>query len=232
MDDQAENTAGHSPAPDPPPEDPGAGSGQAPGPHDAEPAPVHAEPLPVDAAGAVVIEDPVPAEQEGAETVEEADVVVEEDELTTARRERDEYLALAQRSRADFENFRKRASAEAKDAEVRGRTKVASALLPAIDNLERALLANGLDPAVAAEGEADDLGTGVLMVYRDLVSSLHSLGLEAYGPGDERFDPEHHEAITAIPAEGREAGEIVDVVAKGYRLDGRVVRAARVVVAR
>src|SRR6187549_2414011 len=67
--------------------------------------------------------------------------------LADVKRERDEYLALAQRARADFENFRKRAAREAEEAERRGKASVARELLPALDSLERALSSTGIDPA-------------------------------------------------------------------------------------
>ena len=66
--------------------------------------------------------------------------------LADVRRERDEYLEIAQRARADFENYRKRAAREVRDAERRGKTTLARELLPALDNLERALRAAGIDP--------------------------------------------------------------------------------------
>src|SRR5215216_6014893 len=67
--------------------------------------------------------------------------------LEDVKRERDEYLELARRARADFENYRKRAAREAEDAERRGKSQIARELLPALDNLERALKSTGLDPA-------------------------------------------------------------------------------------
>src|SRR6476661_9406990 len=66
--------------------------------------------------------------------------------LADVKRERDEYLALAQRARADFENFRKRAAREAEEAGRRGKAQIAKELLPALDNLERALKSTGIDP--------------------------------------------------------------------------------------
>jgi molecular chaperone GrpE (heat shock protein) len=66
--------------------------------------------------------------------------------LADVKRERDEYLALAQRARADFENFRKRAVREAEEAARRGKAQIAKEMLPALDNLERALKSTGIDP--------------------------------------------------------------------------------------
>src|SRR5919197_5580018 len=76
--------------------------------------------------------------------------------LADVKRERDEYLELAQRARADFENYRKRAAREVEEAERRGKASVARELLPALDNLERALRSTGLDPATGkAAGGAE-----------------------------------------------------------------------------
>src|SRR3954454_14673096 len=74
--------------------------------------------------------------------------------LADVKRERDEYLAVAQRARADFENYRKRAARETEEAERRGKASVARAMLPALDNLERALRSTGLDPATGQWGGA------------------------------------------------------------------------------
>ncbi len=164
--------------------------------------------------------------------------------LADVRRERDEYLELAQRARADFENYRKRAAREARDAERRGKAAVARELLPALDNLERALLASGIDPD-AADAPDDDaaeprseevsgreaLARGVALVHRELRSALQRAGVETYDPVGEPFDPNEHEALSVRPgADGDDSGVVVETLEKGYRLDGQVLRAARVVV--
>jgi molecular chaperone GrpE len=139
-------------------------------------------------------------------------------------KERDEYLSLAQRTKADFENYRKRVSREASEAEARGRASLARALLSVVDNLERAL--------AAAEPRDDDsaanhLAEGVRLVYEELSGVLANAGVESYEPTGERFDPDQHEAMMAKP--GKE-GEVVEVLQKGYRLNGQVLRPARVAV--
>jgi molecular chaperone GrpE len=161
--------------------------------------------------------------------------------LADVKRERDEYLDLAQRARADFENYRKRASQDAANAERRGKAGVVRDLVPVIDNLERALLAAGVNPdgpdtdEVAASTQEvsaqEALTQGVALVYRELRAALQRAGVEAYDPAGERFDPEWHEALSTQPVEGAEAGTIVETLQRGYRLDGQVVRPARVVVA-
>ena len=165
-----------------------------------------------------------PAERE---TEREASERVERDldELTAAKRERDEYLELAQRTRADFDNYRKRVAKETAEAGVRGKAELARELIPVVDNLERALEAAGRE----REG-AEALTKGVTLVLEDLRSILGRAGVEAYDPAGEPFDPSWHEALQTQAAEGEKAGVVIEVLEKGYRLDGQVLRPARVVV--
>jgi molecular chaperone GrpE len=144
------------------------------------------------------------------------------DALADVQRERDEYLELAQRARADFENFRKRAAGQVADAERRGKSGIARELVPVVDNLERAL---------AAAPEDDPLRKGVEMVHADLTGVLERGGVEAYDPEGKPFDPSVHEALAKHSVEGAKSGTVVETVERGYRLDGQVIRPARVVVA-
>jgi molecular chaperone GrpE len=147
------------------------------------------------------------------------------DELAATAAERDQYLALAQRTQADFENYRKRVAREAALAEGRGLTRLARELLPALDNLERAL-------AHAADADADPaLIDGLRLVSRELLGALERVGVTPFGEAGEQFDPELHEAVAQQPVEGRASGEIVEVYQSGYRLAGGVIRPARVLVA-
>jgi molecular chaperone GrpE len=174
---------------------------------------------------AEVVDGPSAAEEadgNGAADQVERDL----DELSAAKRERDEYLELAQRTRADFENYRKRVARETSDALARGKAELARQLLPVIDNLERALQ-SGADPS-AHEG----LVRGVELVLEELRGRLGNAGVEAFDPTGEKFDPEQHEALSAQPAEGTESGVVLETVEKGYRLDGQVLRPARVVVSK
>jgi molecular chaperone GrpE len=145
------------------------------------------------------------------------------EELVAKASERDEYLALAQRTKADFENYRKRVAREAAAAESRGLARLARELLPALDSLDRALAAS------ADAGEA--LLEGLRLVQRELLGALERADIESYGAVGEQFDPELHEAVAQQPFEGREPGEIVEVYQPGYRLAGGVIRPARVLVA-
>jgi molecular chaperone GrpE len=171
--------------------------------------------------GAVAEETP-PRERE-AEAVEH-DI----DELVGKARERDEYLSLAQRTQADFENYRKRASRDLSAAEARGVAKLARELLPALDNLHLALAAAEGDRSA---GDPRQLAEGIRLVAAELSAALARVGIEAYSPEGERFDPALHEAMAQQPVEGAESGTIVEVYQQGYRADGIVLRPARVVVA-
>ena len=87
--------------------------------------------------------------------------------------------------------------------------------------------------AKALQGEVSTDGAlehGVVLTYRDLHKTLERAGVETYEPVGEKFDPQLHEAISTRSDEGAEPGTVVDVVEKGYRLNGQVIRAARVVV--
>jgi molecular chaperone GrpE len=166
-----------------------------------------------------------------AERVVDTEPTEPEDELTVAQREREEYLALAQRTQADFENYRKRAARDAAAAGERAKSGLVRELLPVVDNLERAL-----DAATAGErgdegGQpAEHLADGVRLVHSELVAVLARNGVEAFDPRGEKFDPELHEALSMRAEEGAEPGTVLDVVEKGYRLNGAVLRPARVVV--
>jgi molecular chaperone GrpE len=138
----------------------------------------------------------------------------------------DEYLELAQRTRAEFENYRRRAIKEAATAQERGAAKLALELLPAIDNLDRALAHAG----ETSNGDASFV-SGVKHVHTDVLAALKRAGIEPYSPEGEQFDPQFHEAVAQQPFEGAEPGTVVEVYQRGYRLGESILRPARVVVA-
>ena len=159
-------------------------------------------------------------EVEEVEPQAEGEEASEEEPLAKAERERDEYLDLSQRTRAELENYRKRAARDAAQAGDRAKANLVRELLPAVDNLERAI-------ASAREGE-QHLADGVKMVHAQLVAALEREGIQSFDPVGDKFDPECHEALSTRD-EG-DSGLVLDVVEKGYRLNGTVLRPARVVV--
>jgi molecular chaperone GrpE len=178
-----------------------------------------AQPDPAEPAGE---QDPA-VEKEYDEAKEEAageaasDAPSEPDPAADAAR----YLDLAQRTQAEFENFRKRAAREHAQAGERAKANLIRELLPVVDNLERAL--------ATANPEEDHLAEGVRLVHVELVNTLERNGIKAFDPSGEPFDPTVHEAISMREGENG-SGVVLDVVEKGYKLGDAVIRPARVVV--
>ncbi|MGI8412570.1 MAG: nucleotide exchange factor GrpE [Solirubrobacteraceae bacterium] len=178
-----------------------------------------------------VIEGPGPAVAEDHEQM----LVRDLDELAARADRADEYLELAKRTKADFENYRKRAAREAAAAQDRGVAKLARALLPAVDNLDRALEAAQV--AVAPAGIGEEAGSeailvsGIKLVHADVLAALARVGIEPFSPEGEPFDPQHHEAVAQQPIDGAPPGTVVEVYQRGYRLGDSVLRPARVLVA-
>jgi molecular chaperone GrpE len=171
-------------------------------------------------------EEPVTSRDEAGEPSGEEDPANEEEALREkeqaeeASEPPEDYLALAQRIQADFENYRKRAAREAAAAGERAKSGLVRELLPIVDNLERAL-------ASAEEGE-QHLAEGVRLVHSELIAVLERNGIEQFDPAGDKFDPAEHEALS-VRNEG-EAGVVLEVVERGYRANGTVLRPARVVV--
>ncbi|HET8821079.1 MAG TPA: nucleotide exchange factor GrpE [Thermoleophilaceae bacterium] len=162
-------------------------------------------------------DEPVTSRDEAGEPSGEEEPANEEERIVE---EPEDYLALAQRIQADFENYRKRAAREAAVAGERAKGGLVRELLPVVDNLERAL-------ASAEQGE-QHLADGVRLVHSELIAVLERNGVEQFDPAGEKFDPAEHEALS-VRDEG-EAGLVLDVVEKGYRTNGTILRPARVVV--
>ena len=173
--------------------------------------------------GAVAADPSVEAQPPASASAQQLDPAA----LAERAAKADEYLALAQRTQADFENFRKRMTRDLRAAEARGMSRLARELLPALDNLDRAIAA-----VEASDDEQEHhLTKGIRLVQSELASALARTGIEAYALKGERFDPVHHEAVAQAPVEGAETGSIVEVLQSGYRLGELVLRPARVIVA-
>jgi len=145
-----------------------------------------------------------------------------DDLLATLTAERDEYLALAQRVQADFENYRKRAVRDQERLVAHAHERLVRELLPVLDDLERALEAG-------ARHEEAQLVDGVQLVERALRGALAKEGLTEIETAGQ-FDPHVHEALLTQPSADTEPGTVLEVVQRGYRLGDRVVRPARVIV--
>ncbi|TVP92591.1 nucleotide exchange factor GrpE [Alkalibacterium sp.] len=131
----------------------------------------------------------------------------------------DKYIRL----QAELANIRKRNQRDREDLQKYSAQSLAKELLPAIDNIERAL-------SIEVDTEAGkNLKKGIEMVYASLIQAFDKEGIEVFDPLGEQFDPNYHEAYTQVPAaEGQKSNEVAQVFEKGFKLHDRVLRAAKV----
>ena len=171
---------------------------------------------------------PDPAEdgaQDAQECVSEDGAAVQTEiddlqkQLEAAKKQSDEYLNMAQRVQADFENFRRRNNAVRADAYEDGARAFIKTILPVIDNLERALAAESADAA---------LHEGVSMVHRQLSEALEKRGVTVIDCAGEKFDPRLEDAVMQADASEGEPGTVCLVLQKGYHLGDVVLRHAMV----
>ena len=140
-------------------------------------------------------------------------------QLEAAKKQSDEYLNMAQRVQADFENFRRRNNAVRADAYEDGARAFIKTILPVMDNLERALAAESADAA---------LHEGVSMVHRQLSEALEKRGVTVIDRAGEKFDPRLENAVMQADASEGEPGTVCLVLQKGYQLGDVVLRHAMV----
>ncbi len=150
--------------------------------------------------------------------------------LSEAEAKRDEYLELARRTQADFENYRKRMAAEVQGAALRGKAEVVRELIPVMDHFELALQHSGIESIEDLAKSDDPTKAGWAMTLRDLDNVFTRVGVEAVDPKGDKFDPTAHEALSTTAVEGVEPGVVVEVMQKGYRFGDHLIRPARVVV--
>lgn len=163
--------------------------------------------------------EPEAGEEESLESLRAA--------LEEARRRADAESEAQLRALAEMENLRKRAARDVEQARRFGIEGLVSELLPVLDGL-----ALGIEAANKEGSTPAALGEGTAMTQRMLLAALEKFGVAEIDPGGEAFDPERHQAVSTREAEGVEAGRVVEVVQKGFALNGRVVRAAMVVVSK
>jgi molecular chaperone GrpE len=144
-------------------------------------------------------------------------------ELEAMRAERDELRDRLLRRAAEFDNYRKRVERERAQSGAEAAAALMKALIPTLDNLERAL---------EAEGGAGALREGVELTRRELLGALQAQGLVVEDPGGQRFDPTRHEALSHEAARGFAEGEVFEVLRKGYSFRDRLLRPALVKVAK
>lgn len=169
--------------------------------------------------------NPTEGENEAADETVAEDVVnleKENEELKEAIvKEKKEYLFLM----AEFDNFRKRTLKEKSELIKNAGEAAFKGLLPIVDDFERALKAE------VREGESNPLAEGMELIYKKLKKYMEQNGVKEMDPEDRDFDADRHEAISAVPVpdESRK-GKILDTVEKGYMINDKVLRHAKVVV--
>lgn len=147
----------------------------------------------------------------------------EVDPLTKAQQEVEELKKTLLYKTAEFENYRKRTMKEKADLILNGGEKTISAILPVLDDFERALADKSEDPKVIKEG--------VQMIFNKFVKTLEGLGVKKIETADKDFDVDFHEAIAMVPGMGDDKkGKVIDCVQTGYTLNDKVIRHAKVAV--
>ena len=169
--------------------------------------------------------DPDIVDETGAVDEAPEDVVVEEPSVPLAEfeavsRERDQYLESLRRLKAEFDNSRKRQERERERILSSASEKLVQELLPVLDNLDRALESEG------------DIREGVQATRGQLADVLANEGLLPVASDGQPFDPNVHEAVMGQPSEEHEEGTVLQTFQKGYLLNGRAIRPAKVVVAK
>lgn len=146
--------------------------------------------------------------------------------LAEAQAEAEKHKDLALRVQADMENLRRRTRLDVESAHKYALEKFVNALLPAMDSMEM-----GIDAASKEEATIESIREGVEMTFKQMLDVLQEFNVERVNPTGEKFDPTLHEALTMIPSPDHESNTVVDTIQKGYTLNERLVRAARVIVA-
>jgi len=163
------------------------------------------------------------------ETLEHAQEAVSDDIealLAEARVEADKHKDMALRIQADMENLRRRTRIDVENAHKYALDKFVNALIPAMDSMEM-----GMDAASKEDASVESIREGIDMTFKQLLDVLGEFSVERLDPKGEKFDPQLHEAMTMIPSPDHESNVVVDVIQKGYSLNERLVRPARVIVA-
>lgn len=145
--------------------------------------------------------------------------------LDSVRKQRDEYYDLLLRKTAEFENYRKRIERERRDLSEYAGADILKAVLPLVDDLERALHAAATTDSVAA------IRTGVELIHKQLLDLLKKKGVTPIESVGQDFDPHIHQAVTQEVSEDHREGEVMQELARGYKLGDRLLRPAMVKVA-
>jgi molecular chaperone GrpE len=170
---------------------------------------------------------PSPESQDDGDTAGTAvihDLEALQTRVSDAEQKRDEYLDLLQRTRADFENYQKRALRETIQERKYAHADLANDLLGALDNLDRAT------SAAQQAGDKSPLAQGVMLVQTQLLDILRRHGITPIEAQGKPFDPNQHQAIMQQPAPDLPPNSVIQVLELGFMIHDRVLRPAKVIV--
>jgi len=174
------------------------------------------------------------AETDASETVEHPQQRIEEltEQVEALQEERDELNDKVLRKAAEFENYRRRMEREKKRRHEAGMLEVIDPILEVLDDFERSIdAAEELQDTQDAESAYESLKGGVEMVFRKFRDTLETLGVKPIEAEGMPFDENLHEAMMRQPSDEAEPGTVLQEIRKGYRMEDRVIRHSRVVVA-
>ncbi len=179
------------------------------------------------------VEEQIPTVEETLEAADEAleqaqEAVSEDIEalLAESRAEADKHRDMALRIQADMENLRRRTRIDVENAHKYALDKFVDALIPAMDSMEM-----GIEAASKEGATLESIREGVSITFKQLLDVLNEFNVERIDPKGEKFDPQQHEAMTMISSPDHDSNTVVDVIQKGYSLNERLIRPARVIVA-
>lgn len=167
--------------------------------------------------------------EEVSEETQQAESAIEHDleaMLDEAKQEAESQKELALRTLADMENLKRRTRMDVESAHKFALEKFVNELLPVLDSMEM-----GLDAAGKEEASAESIREGLDMTFKQFLDVMQKFNVERVNPAGEKFDPQLHEAMTMVPSPDHESQMVMEVFQKGYLLNERLVRPARVIVA-
>ncbi|MTI15107.1 nucleotide exchange factor GrpE [Sansalvadorimonas verongulae] len=190
----------------------------------------HVEEVAAEEASAEAVEETVEQPVEGADEqagAEEDAMSVLQNELVRAQEDLQQAKETALRAAAEAQNVKRRAQQDVEKAHKFALDKFVESLLPVVDSLE-----NGLKSVESSDGAHDAMREGMELTLKLFVDTLNKHQVEQLNPVGEPLDPNFHQAMTMVPNPDMEPNTVMDVIQKGYTLNGRCVRPAMVVVAK
>lgn len=163
-------------------------------------------------------------DEQQEETSPQPDLVAQ---LAAAQQKADENWDALLRTQAEMENLRRRTRIDVENAHKYGLEKILNALIPVADSMELGLEAAGKDGASVAS-----IHEGLEMTFKQFLDVLADFNVERIDPQGEKFDPQKHEAMSMVPSPEHEPNTVIDVFQKGYALNERLIRPARVIVSK